>query len=489
MSSSTQNYILLFDTIARQKEYDEVKIRRKFRGEKFVKNLPVTKKYLYKLVLDTLTHLYKPENPENKVLDKLRQMGVLWDKGLYKLAKKHLTELKQLVAEHQLVFYQPRVLDWEIKLERNAFAFSSTSPESLDSFMTAYREAGETLCNLIQYRNLSTELLFSSRKVSYTRKLEEQLKNFIDLPEVQDVSYANSFEAIYWFYTIRAFYYALSRNYKASTKEGIKLIRFFEENEIYLQTNSIGYTNAMSNVLFLSCFVNAWDTFDQVYQKIQNYAKNPSIKNPQTPIQLQFTLYKCSLTKHRMEGSFEQGVAVLEETEAFMEEHENFFPLTSKILISYLGAYLHLGNGNFDKSSDYIDAIIDSGPNIFPSIYGVAKIMRLILHYEMDQFLLIPYTARSLYRYLTKKEELFDFEREVLRFLKKISNKPSKKEVQEILIEAEKRLVWFQRVAAPNQREPLDYFDYLSWTRSKIQNKPFAQVVAEKNRDILNQQQ
>jgi hypothetical protein len=42
------NYLLLFNAIAEQKEYDELQIKSKFRNEKFVKQLNVLKVYLYR---------------------------------------------------------------------------------------------------------------------------------------------------------------------------------------------------------------------------------------------------------------------------------------------------------------------------------------------------------------------------------------------------------------------------------------------------------
>ena len=40
-----KKYLLLFDAIAEQKEYDEQKIITKFKGERFLKQLPVAKNY------------------------------------------------------------------------------------------------------------------------------------------------------------------------------------------------------------------------------------------------------------------------------------------------------------------------------------------------------------------------------------------------------------------------------------------------------------
>ena len=51
------NYVALFDTIDRQKSYNEEAIIKKFADRKFARRLPVAKNYLYELILKSMNFL------------------------------------------------------------------------------------------------------------------------------------------------------------------------------------------------------------------------------------------------------------------------------------------------------------------------------------------------------------------------------------------------------------------------------------------------
>src|SRR3954465_8378762 len=53
------NYIRLFDAIEGQPEYNEEKIKARFRKETFAAHLPSEKHYLYQQVLDSLNAFHK----------------------------------------------------------------------------------------------------------------------------------------------------------------------------------------------------------------------------------------------------------------------------------------------------------------------------------------------------------------------------------------------------------------------------------------------
>ncbi|MFH0867141.1 MAG: hypothetical protein V1904_13175 [Bacteroidota bacterium] len=77
------NYIKLFDILSRQKVYDEDAIREIYKNEKFIKQLHVTKNYLYKLILRSL-HIYHINISEDSIIKELLQcVEILYNKGLY----------------------------------------------------------------------------------------------------------------------------------------------------------------------------------------------------------------------------------------------------------------------------------------------------------------------------------------------------------------------------------------------------------------------
>ena len=76
------NYLKLFNALDKQSEYDEKKIVAQFPEEKFIKELRVTKKYLYKLITRSLISYHEESSVNSKLKYYLRCAEVLFEKGL-----------------------------------------------------------------------------------------------------------------------------------------------------------------------------------------------------------------------------------------------------------------------------------------------------------------------------------------------------------------------------------------------------------------------
>ena len=77
-------YFTLFDAIDRQKEYQEKKLLKKFRHHKITQNFSIAKNYLFKLIIKSLRAYNSQKIIEDIVLDDIREIRILLNKGLYK---------------------------------------------------------------------------------------------------------------------------------------------------------------------------------------------------------------------------------------------------------------------------------------------------------------------------------------------------------------------------------------------------------------------
>lgn len=94
-----------------------------------------------------------------------------------------------------------------------------------------------------------------------------------------------------------------------------------------------------------------------------------------------------------------------------------------------------------------------------------AKILYLILHFELGNADLLPYVIRSTYRFLLHRKRLYAFERCVLRYLRLLSSVPDKQQLQE----------WFCKLYAevreiahdPIEKNFLRRSEYLYWLEKR----------------------
>ena len=141
---------------------------------------------------------------------------------------------------------------------------------------------------------------------------------------------------------------------------------------------------------------------------------------------------------------------------------------------------VYFGLGDYAKANYYLNQFLNKQEIDFRSdIQSFARIMRIIIHFELGNQDLLEYTIRSTYRILYKRKRLYKIESLILHFIRK---KMSKINTPQNLIAAFKELKHeFEKISKdPFEKETLvAYFDFISWLRSKIENRPYAEIIRE----------
>jgi hypothetical protein len=95
-----------------------------------------------------------------------------------------------------------------------------------------------------------------------------------------------------------------------------------------------------------------------------------------------------------------------------------------------------------------------------------ARILNLIIHFELNNIQLLEYLIVSTYRYLYKREKIFLIESYILTFLKKLGSINNNTELLELL---EIQKLSLQKLLTDKyEKNAFEYFDFISWTDDKI---------------------
>ena len=109
--------------------------------------------------------------------------------------------------------------------------------------------------------------------------------------------------------------------------------------------------------------------------------------------------------------------------------------------------------------------------------------MHLISHYELGNNEVIDYYIRSTYRFLLKKEDLHQFQRRILAFIKKLDSYIRGDELEQSFISLLEDLREMEKNEFENRA--FIYFDIISWLESKIQHRSVEEVIQGKAREKL----
>ncbi|MEO1628163.1 MAG: hypothetical protein AAFV25_23645, partial [Bacteroidota bacterium] len=116
VKKDSSNYVLLFDAIDRQEEYDESKLKQKFRKHHFGKNISKTKYMLYRQVLKSLRLLNDAKTPKALVHSYLNSVSTLFSKCLYEQCEALLVKARVVAKEQQYFDLLLDICNWEERL-------------------------------------------------------------------------------------------------------------------------------------------------------------------------------------------------------------------------------------------------------------------------------------------------------------------------------------------------------------------------------------
>jgi len=98
-------YLRLFNELDKMKSYDETKLERKFKGEKFMKHLPVSLNYLYTMLLNSLVNFHAKKDDRLKAEEMLGEIRILFKKRLFTQCAKQIKRARKFMEEREYSFY------------------------------------------------------------------------------------------------------------------------------------------------------------------------------------------------------------------------------------------------------------------------------------------------------------------------------------------------------------------------------------------------
>ena len=126
------NYIALFDAIRSQKAYDEDAIKQLFKGKNLISRISSEKVYLHNLEMKSLPVYHSRSSIDAKLNAHLHDVGILFNKALYKQCRKMLNRAWKL-AEKNDRYLNSTIFKKPVDLCQKTSFFNSREPHPLST--------------------------------------------------------------------------------------------------------------------------------------------------------------------------------------------------------------------------------------------------------------------------------------------------------------------------------------------------------------------
>lgn len=478
LQQGEKNYIKLFNFISTLEEYDEDLVKNQFKNETFIKHLPSEKNQLLHHILKSLRHFRIENSKIAEINEEIKNIQILFNKSLYKQARKVLNEVKEKAYKHELFYYILEIIDLEkvvIDMEAHFGQITNITIEKLvEEEITIYQKIEQ----LTHLEKLLSRLNQLSAKLLFVRTKEDvsEIEKILTDKAIQDKTSANSKKSFITLLHIKGLAARLL-NKPDEMFDSFQGLIFAMENEPSLiselpKSYIVAHGFTIRYYAIKRLYTDGFKTID----KLKALWLDPKFKSIDLQIAIFSNSYINEMLLYAYIGQHDKAKNVIPAVIKGLEKYETKINEEELLRIYQIITMVYFGVGEYSKALHWVNKIINSNyAELRQDIIRISKLINLIIHFELGNEDLLPYIYKSTARFVSSLDNKYKFEVLFLEHFKKIalSKRDGKQSASFIKFKQEMQEVFKDRY----EKNALEYFNFYAWLDSKIHNISFSDAI------------
>jgi hypothetical protein len=482
-------YLKLLDAIDLQTTYDEDKIKKKFKNQKFIKQFSVAKNYLIKSILKSLRAYHSESSNNIQVHELLLEIEILYNKRLIGLCQKLIKKTKRIIEEVHLFHHAEELAFWDFRL-----ALLLPHTEDTDAYMEANKTFGiqglKATSVLIEYRHLAYDVFKLGLKEGYSR--EEQAKTiaqqFSEHPLLHKLPNQSNIKAIARYHNIWTKIHEINIDFEKGYESSKGFVQVIQNNpKVFEDCLMSTVIPAHYNLLCSCILLNKEKTFFLNLEYLKNISKTYKSKSETVHRLTHYYATALELQFYTQNAYFDKTAPILPEATKIVEEG-NLLTFGLSILhieFCYGIAYSYFSLGNYELSETWVAKTLEhQKDNLREDIMCMTHLLHLVNHAEMGNFQYLDYKLRSTYKFIKRMKKIHKFEKITLQFIKKLIHARDSYEFIDLIAVYKEKFETLEHL--PFERIIIKNFDIISWMESKLQDKKFNLVAISRRSNNPN---
>jgi hypothetical protein len=470
------NYVILFDYIELQVEYDEDAIFKHFKGQAFLNKFSITKKRLYDQIINSLDSFHASASIDAQVYKLLHSADILYNKSLYDQSRRQLRSAEKLALKYEIYNLLSEI---NLKYKRLAENNGVVDHEEVERILQTDRLAHSQNWTYNTFWNIKSKLfaLLHSKGISRTQEDLNEFKSIITDLEIAKEKSEPTAASNYLYNHIHAAYHFAIGSFETCYIHLHRNISLFEQNKSSIQEHPNQYFSMLTNAIYIANKLKKNGDSNVLVKKLKDF--NTDIENSNNQ-DLKIKLFASSssieLTILSMKGDLDTAFKVIPEIEKGLIDFESKLTNNRRAFLHFKIASIYFIAGDMHEALKKINHILnDRFLDKQEDILSFAQIINLLIHFEMENDQLLTYTIRNTQRFLKNKNRLYAFEEMFLKFLNKANLADNKVNQNEII---EDLYVQISNLKDDDlQKVAFEYFDFASWAESKVHKKPMQKLI------------
>lgn len=473
-SNAKSNYVQLFEAISAQNgDYDEVKLKKKYAKKPFVKYLSAEKKHLREQIMKQLRAFYAESSIDITINRCMRDALIFKDKGLVEMRYKSLIKAKELALKYERYYLlneiQSRLLKYVIEFEKKKI----TDPvQALTREQKQLAIIQETKLELQAKRREIFSLLRSGADMSNT-EIKARADILITEVERYRMRIDQSFSLKLEFIVAHGHYYELVREPEKSLEFTIQEYELFQNNPHFIVENNDTYKMCLANLMTRSMTTSNTNWFNKSVAEMKQQPINTFNEEGEVFQNVYFAEHMFYMNQ----GELERAKALIPAIQEGLEKYKSKINLARRISFQFNIMVMYFVMHEFKAALSWTEPLLNDSSEIKQHQKFVTIMLLPIIHFELGHTDLIDSYTRSAYRFIKRKNRLHEFERLVLRYLKKMPLSVDQPTFKELLIEFNEELDTLK--SNPKTPSVLGMEELSLWCSSHLTGKTMAQLLKE----------
>lgn len=469
--------IKLFDAIDKSRDYDERQILKKLPGiEK--PQFANLKSHLYKEVLASLRLLKSSDSIDLQLHEQLDHARILYNKGLYLQSLKILEKVKGMAKTYHQESFLIQVISLEKKIE--TLHITRSGDGAADRLVVEANEINDQRTVITALSNLALQLYQWYVKHGHARNLKDEkgVRQFFKENLQIDTSKISGFYQRLYLYQSYCWYAFIRQDFLMYYRYSKKWADLFKNDPMMITVETGHYIKGMHNLLTANFDLRNFKQFDKYLARFERFTfSKPANQHDNFRMQAFVYLTSAKINQHLMKGTFGDGLKLVPSIEKGLEEFDMYIDRHRVLVIQYKTALLYFGNGNYELSIDYLQKIINGPVDMRIDLQCYARLLHLMAHFEMGNDAIIESLIKSVFRFMSRMENLTVVEEEMFKFLRNNVYESAEK-----LKPGLKKLLQSIKQFETNRFETraFSYIDIISWVESKVYDKKMSVIIHEK---------
>ena len=469
--------IQLFDAIDKSRDYEEKLILKKLPGIEKPQYANL-KAHLYKELLASLRLLKSTSSIDLQLHEQLDYARILYNKGLYLQSLRILEKVKDLAKVYHQESFLIQVISLEKKIE--TLHITGSGESAADRLTSEANEVNEQRTMITGLSNLALQLYQWYVKHGHARneKDEKGVKLFFKKNLQADPQKITGFYQLLYLYQSYCWYAFIRQDFLMYYRYSRKWIELFNREPLMITVETGHYIKGMHNLLTANFNLRNFKQFDNYLYRFERFTFS-KVANYHDNFRMQAFVYLTSakINQHLMKGSFEEGVKLVPEIKKGLDEFSLYIDRHRVLVIHYKTALLYFGNGDYEASIDHLQKIINGPVDIRIDLQCYARLLHLMAHFELGNDAIIESLIRSVFRFMSRMENLTVVEEEMFKFIRNNVYESAEK-LKPGLKKLLSRIKQFEK----NRFETrvFSYLDIISWVESKVYDQPMSTIIHQK---------